>query len=705
LKKLRIWKPGKLIWRGLIWYENPSWRKHIISDKGPFRTDHEVADVNRDGRNDVVSITNTELIWFRNPDWLHTRIDNRVLHDIEVADFDGDGDVDIVARNQSGFNHNDGNHLHFYRQDSPSEWIHFSISVPHGEGLHVADMDGDSKPDVIVNYYWYRNPGVLSMGDPWHEYSYSVTWEWPDVFIDVADINMDGNPDVVLSPSEIKGKHYRISWFEAPAANGSDWHEHIIDPDVEAVHHFIGARDLDNDGDVDIVTAEMYQSEDPDEIAVYWNEAEEQQWKKDIIAATGSHSMRVVDIDNDGDMDFFGADWAGKHRAVELWENQTCPKTLNRWKRHVIDADKPWRSVFIMAADLDQDGYKDVVTGAWWYRNPGKPTGTWDRRLIGEPANNFAIVRDFDSDGDLDILASHWKAPIKWTLYERALKKLKIRSYPIGEGFAWARNDGKGEFEIIQNIDAGKGDFLQGAIAISFESIDDVALSWHKPNYGIQMLRVPADPVNGKWTWRRISADSQDEELSAGDIDRDGDPDLVTGTQWLRNEGNDEWIAFLIYSDSSNPDRNKLVDINGDERLDVIVGYEAISVAGKVAWYEQGTDPTQPWKEHLIATVTGPMSLDITDIEKDGDMDVVIGEHNLEKPENARLLVFENMDGKALSWQEHVVYTGDEHHDGTRVVDIDNDGDEDIISIGWGHDRVLLYENQNLSGNCPNSNI
>lgn len=36
---------------------------------------------------------------------------------------------------------------------------------------------------------------------------------------------------------------------------------------------------------------------------------------------------------------------------------------------------------------------------------------------------------------------------------------------------------------------------------------------------------------------------------------------------------------------------------------------------------------------------------------------------------------------------------GDEHHDGAIVTDIDDDGDLDIISIGWSHGRVLLYEN------------
>jgi hypothetical protein len=94
------------------------------------------------------------------------------------------------------------------------------------------------------------------------------------------------------------------------------------------------------------------------------------------------------------------------------------------------------------------------------------------------------------------------------------------------------------------------------------------------------------------------------------------------------------------------------------------------------------------------------MSLDVGDINKDGDSDVVIGEHNLSNPASARTVIFENQDGKGTNWTQHIVYTGDEHHDGTQLVDIDGDADLDIISIGWGHNLVLLYENKFGPQNC-----
>ena len=145
------------------------------------------------------------------------------------------------------------------------------------------------------------------------------------------------------------------------------------------------------------------------------------------------------------------------------------------------------------------------------------------------------------------------------------------------------------------------------------------------------------------------------------------------------------------------PDRNRLADINGDGRLDAVIGFEAISAPGEVAWYEQPSSAGESWIKHAIATVIGPMSLDVGDLDQDGDLDVVVGEHDLEDPARAKLYVLENIDGRGLKWVSHVIAIGDEHHDGAVLVDIDGDGDLDILSIGWSHNRVLLYENETIN--------
>ena len=654
---------------GLVAYLAPDWRRQVIAEGGGFGTDHEVADIDGDGRLDVVSVTDKALVWYRNGDWVRTVVDDISLHDIEVADLDGDGRIDIVGRGQSAFG-GGGNNVYIYQQNSGIGWDKREVRVPDGEGLRVADLNADGLPDIVVNGVWLENQ---RRGEVWASHRYAEHWTWPHTYIDVGDVNGDGRVDVVLAPAEREGGRYHLSWFEAPIDRRGFWLERVVDNDVESVQHFVGVADMDNDGRVDIVAAEMEQGQGPDEVRIYFNLDRGHTWRKQVLATTGSHSMRIVDVDGDGDMDLYGANWQGS--TVELWENQTCSPGL-RFRRHVIDTRRPWRALFIAAADLDGDGRPDIVAGGHWYRNPGFAGGSWERHVIGDPANNMALLLDLDGDGDIDVLASAW------------------RDTGDSAELAWAENDGRGRFTAHRNIPRAEGDFLQGVAALprSPGGRQEIALSWHKAGQGVQRLIVSDPPQRGTWGWERISEHSQDEALSAGDIDGDGRPDLLLGTQWLRNQLNG-WTRQPVSLRGDAPDRNRLADLNGDGRLDAVVGFEAISRPGDVVWYERPATGTGAWIEHHIGSVIGPMSLDVADMDGDGDLDVVVGEHNLMHPEGARLIVFENLDGRGGRWAEHAVDIGKEHHDGTQTVDIDGDGDLDIISIGWGHDEVLLYEN------------
>ncbi|MFN8031662.1 MAG: VCBS repeat-containing protein [Dermatophilaceae bacterium] len=353
--------------------------------------------------------------------------------------------------------------------------------------------------------------------------------------------------------------------------------------------------------------------------------------------------------------------------------------TLDAWVRRVIDPNRPYKAVFVLPADLTGDGKRDIVAGAWWYRNPGSLSGSWARKAIGSPLYNVAAVADFDRDGDPDILGTQGKGAT------------------ANQTFAWARNNGSGAFTIFPNIaTASIGNFLQGVAVARFTSGGplEVALSWAKSGSPVQKLRVPANPSAGAWPLSTLSTSSLTEQLTVGDIDRDGDLDLLQGTQWLR-KGTSSWTAVPLYSPIGHPDRSRLADVDRDGRLDAVAGNYGPSVASKLAWYRQPTTATNLWTETVISsTVVGPMSVDAADMDADGDIDVIVGEHNLVNPTSAHLFIFENLDGRGKSWSRHTVYTGDEHHDGAQVADMDGDGDLDIVSVGWSHGRTLVYENR-----------
>jgi hypothetical protein len=97
-----------------------------------------------------------------------------------------------------------------------------------------------------------------------------------------------------------------------------------------------------------------------------------------------------------------------------------------------------------------------------------------------------------------------------------------------------------------------------------------------------------------------IWALSQDEVLSAVDIDADGIKDIVLGTKWPPNEGNGEWSLFTLHAGDENPDGDRLADMKRDGRLDVVAGYKAISIPGKIACYEQGLMQPCPGMSTLV---------------------------------------------------------------------------------------------------------
>ena len=305
---------------GLVWYENPGWKKHVIAATGAFSTDGEVVDMDGDGDLDVVAITTKQILWFENPNWTVHPIADIEVHDIEVADLDGDGRPDIVGRNQGAFRKLGGTALHILRMESPSTWKHRRLEIPDGEGILLADVDRDGDQDVVVERQWLENPGDI-LGGQWAFHEYGPGWSHPHTFIAAGDLNGDQRLDIVLVPSEKAGGAYRISWFEAPAdPKAGPWREHIIDASVETVHHFVGVADFDLDGSADVATARMHQGKSP-EISVYVNRGAGAKWDKQVVAPTSSHSMRIVDVDGDGRPDLYGANWRG--HAIDLWRNVT----------------------------------------------------------------------------------------------------------------------------------------------------------------------------------------------------------------------------------------------------------------------------------------------------------------------------------------------------------------------------------------------
>jgi hypothetical protein len=162
--------------------------------------------------------------------------------------------------------------------------------------------------------------------------------------------------------------------------------------------------------------------------------------------------------------------------------------------------------------------------------------------------------------------------------------------------------------------------------------------------------------------------------------------------QWARNpgDGTGDWSAFTIgsFPEADWPDRCEAGDLNGDRWVDIVVTEENPGAApdALACWWEQpaGGVTRANWPRHTITTQYTMNSLDIADMDQDGDLDPILAEHRGTK----HIAVWEN-DGHG-NFSERRVDEGRESHLGGRVADLDGDGDLDLVSIAYD-DFVKLH--------------
>lgn len=147
--------------------ENPAepWKKHLLPEKHFGATNIHPADVNGDGRVDLVASRGhgKGVLWFEAPDWKTHIMDADITepHCLAVQDIDGDGDVDVTTCAYGSrlcvWYENDGKG-HFKR--------HVVGTNQEAYDIRIVDMDGDGDNDFLVagrgsnNVVWYDNPAV-----------------------------------------------------------------------------------------------------------------------------------------------------------------------------------------------------------------------------------------------------------------------------------------------------------------------------------------------------------------------------------------------------------------------------------------------------------------------------------------------------------------------------------------------------------------
>jgi hypothetical protein len=234
---------------------------------------------------------------------------------------------------------------------------------------------------------WYKNPGqtVASSDALWeaHPIHDDVRGEQHGL----SDVDGDGRPEfygACKACGNTSSSTYTRGYFQMDTTDPTaEWTYHAVTkpyswPGGGWLHGF-GFGDIDRDGQIDLLERAgiwtNIRAAQPDTNAYY----DVRLYGEGTDAKDGGSHMFATDVDGDGDMDIITADMA--HGYGVSWYEQTAPGELSK---HQIVREEFSQPHAMEVVDMDGDGVSDIVTGKSYLAHP---EGLDDPDLRGDPVN------------------------------------------------------------------------------------------------------------------------------------------------------------------------------------------------------------------------------------------------------------------------------------------------------------------------------
>ncbi len=347
----------------------------------------------------------------------------------------------------------------------------------------------------------------------------------------------------------------------------------------------------------------------------------------------------------------------------------------------------------LVAGDLDLDGYVDLVSAdgeiaAW--RNDGTPfAGTWVSQTVGTSGSltHILALADLDHDGDLDVASgNNWAAANEIQVWQND-----------GTPFAgtWAAN-------AVGST--GGPHSVYGLAAADLDNDGWFDLATGDTNGQVVAWRNDSTPFAGAWSSNTVGSTPGAggvRALAVGDLDNDGDLDLVTGdagnqvVAWQNDNTpfSGVWTAHVVFTATAAVESLALVDLDLDGDLDLVAGCGAAEDYELTSWQNDGTPFSGSWVEQQIGkNEATTYAIAVADYDVDGDPDLVsTAAYNVSY---AEVRAWEN-DGTPFgsTWPGSDVTDPDETAYALVAADLDKDGDPDLVTGGSASADLFAWSN------------
>ncbi|MEQ9391498.1 MAG: FG-GAP-like repeat-containing protein [Balneola sp.] len=630
-----------------------------------------------------------------------------------AGDVDGDGDLDLMSASRFGdeitWYENDGN------QDFTTHIV--SIDADGARSVFAADVDNDGDLDILSasenddKVVWFENDGA---NDPSFTERVVSTNANGAKSVFAADVDGDGDIDIMSASTNDD----KIAWYENNGAPNPSFTEHVITTNADGAYS-VFAGDVDGDGDIDLMSASTLD----DKIAWYENEGN-QNFTEHVVSTNAGDTeyVHAADVDGDGDLDILSASFSDDKIAWYENDGSADPSFTERIVSTSVDGA---RSLY--PGDIDGDGDIDIATASFnrskisWFENDGNQA--FIERVVSTSANgaNSVFAADVNGDGNLDLISAStnddkiaWyentssSAPLSITQLHQINGTVGSSLSIYGTGFDAASSN-----NTVNFIPAGGGTATKATITsasttkltvtipsvtignytLSVQRISDAATATTLNLFGVSNGGGNFGAVGS--SENIVSTNANDAtDLHAADVDGDGDIDLMSASSsddkiaWYENDGSENFTERIVSTNADGAYSVFAADVDGDGDIDLM----SASVSDdKIAWYENNGASDPSFTERVVST-TAIVAREIyaVDVDGDGDIDLLSASTN-----DHKIAWYENDGAANPSFTEHVVTTNADGAKGVYAGDVDGDGYIDILSASSY--KIAWYENDGAS--------